>query len=882
MATKGVPKALQAFHYIAPLLPVCYFVIARLVAACLLQQPTKRPGAVRRLVAIGLLVLVITTAAAQGIDFIVQACTRKDWSTPQDAIIYVLADFAVYSSLLIGIGDNKSPLWHPYTGAWLFGFATELACTTLGAVAGDQDQNAGFHQAMHILRTFLLLLLVLWGCFIILRDRSKSNKTDAETEPLLANGTNGANGHAKTPAYGSLTRPENDVSGRASSDDGSNTTDEDDEDIDSDSEEPERDKELKRQQKKRLEKSGSWLNYLKDFKVFIPMLWPSRNRLVQLSLAIVIAVLIAQRFLNVLVPRQMGIITGQLAETQGTGIIPWQAVGLWTLFYALNSSAGLSLIRTLAEIPVQQFSYKSIGTTAFSHVMHLSMDFHNDKNSGELIRAIEQGQNLTGLLEFVFFEVGPMFIDLIVGFVYVYTLFDQWMTIILFIVGIAYIWIGAKTTAWSVKQRRRFNTAWRNEAKVQNEAINNWQTVSHFNRGTYECNRYSKSLDEFNAAEWKYYIAYYTGGSLQSLVMVAGRLAAFSLAVVRVAQGRAPVANFVTLTMYWSSIEGPLAQVSWSVRRLSQMLTDSERLLQLMLTKATISSPPDAPHLVIDKGEVEFDKVDFAYDPRRQTLKGVSFKVKPGQTVALVGETGGGKSTIIKLLYRYYDVAEGGIRVDGQDIRSVDLDSLRDSFGMVPQDPALFNVSVMENIKYARLDATDEEVVEACKAAAIHEKIETFPDKYKSTVGERGVKLSGGELQRVSIARAILKQPKIVLLDEATSMIDAETEALIQEAFKRLTAGRTTFIIAHRLSTIQHADLILVINNGEIIEQGTHDELVRQNGKYVALWSKQVSKDVAEVGKALDIKKDEPLIDVEGDDPDSDNAPKGRDNDDIN
>ncbi|KAK5108375.1 hypothetical protein LTR62_008405 [Meristemomyces frigidus] len=303
--------------------------------------------------------------------------------------------------------------------------------------------------------------------------------------------------------------------------------------------------------------------------------------------------------------------------------------------------------------------------------------------------------------------------------------------------------------------------------------------------------------------------------------------------------------------MYWRSIEGPLAQVSWSVRRVSQMLTDSERLLQLMLTKPTVTSSSDAPDIDVKAGEVEFDHVDFAYDPRRQTLKDVSFKVKPGQTIALVGETGGGKSTIIKLLYRYYDVAGGSIKIDGQDIRNVNLDSLRDSFGMVPQDPALFNVSLMENIKYARLDATDEEVIEACKAAAIHDKIETFPDKYKSTVGERGVKLSGGELQRVSIARAILKQPKIVLLDEATSMIDAETEALIQKAFTRLAAGRTTFIIAHRLSTIQHSDLIIVINDGKIIESGSHQELFRLGGKYVALWSKQLSREVEGVESIL-------------------------------
>ena len=281
------------------------------------------------------------------------------------------------------------------------------------------------------------------------------------------------------------------------------------------------------------------------------------------------------------------------------------------------------------------------------------------------------------------------------------------------------------------------------------------------------------------------------------------------------------------------------------------MLTDSERLLQLLTTKANVTNAPGAVNLHVDSGHVEFEHVEFSYDPRKPTLKDVSFAARPGQTIALVGETGGGKSTILKLLYRYYDINGGVIRIDGQDIRAVTLDSLRDSFGMVPQDPALFNISILENVRYARLDASDDEVMEACKAAAIHDKILTFPDGYQATVGERGVKLSGGELQRVSIARAILRQPKIVLLDEATSMIDAETEGLIQEAFKRLTASRTTFIIAHRLATIQHADRICVINDGEIVESGTHDELFRLKGKYVALWSKQLSKDVQEVEEKL-------------------------------
>lgn len=442
--------------------------------------------------------------------------------------------------------------------------------------------------------------------------------------------------------------------------------------------------------------------------------------------------------------------------------------------------------------------------------------------------------------------IGPTFLDLAVAVIYVTTLFDSNMALIVIITGICFVYVGTKVTRWSAKGRRKYNTAYREQSKVLNESMSNWQTVSHFNRATYECTKFEKTVDDYNKADWYFTYCWTVGDALQSLISVLGQLAAAFLASYRVSQGAAPVGSFVTLMAYWSSIEGPMHSVAFSVRSVSNMLIDSERLLQLLRTKPTVFDAPDAKPLHITNGAVEFKNVDFAYDPRKTTLKNVSFKVDGGQTIALVGETGGGKSTILKILYRYYDVTSGSVTIDGQDIRKVTLNSLRDAFGMVPQDPSLFNLTIMENIRYARLDATDDEVYQACKAAAIHDKIMTFPDGYKSKVGERGVKLSGGELQRTAIARAILRNPPIVLLDEATSMIDAETEAVIQQAFKKLTADRTTFVVAHRLSTIQNADLILVIQDGEVIERGTHGELFAQKGKYTSLWSRQLSKETAE------------------------------------
>jgi ABC-type multidrug transport system fused ATPase/permease subunit len=274
-------------------------------------------------------------------------------------------------------------------------------------------------------------------------------------------------------------------------------------------------------------------------------------------------------------------------------------------------------------------------------------------------------------------------------------------------------------------------------------------------------------------------------------------------------------------------------------------LIDAERLLQLLNTKPSVADQEKAKKIVVQTGEVEFKDVDFHYDERKPIIKGVNLKAQGGQKIAFVGGTGGGKSTILKLLSRFYDVTGGSITIDGQDLRFVTQASLRDALGVVPQDPVLFNQTIRRNIRYARLDATDTEIEDACRAAAIHDDIVGFPDGYNSTVGERGVKLSGGQTQRIAIARVFLKDPKIVMLDEATSAIDSSTEALIQQAFRKLSQGRTTFVIAHRLSTVVDADQILVVRNGEIIESGTHAKLLEMGRKYRELWDKQTQGHVS-------------------------------------
>jgi len=324
------------------------------------------------------------------------------------------------------------------------------------------------------------------------------------------------------------------------------------------------------------------------------------------------------------------------------------------------------------------------------------------------------------------------------------------------------------------------------------------------------------------------------------LVLLSGLLAGAFLAVYQVSHKQATPGQFIMLLTYWSQLVAPLTFFATLGKNISKDLIEAEQLLEIMQTKPTVVSKEKAPPLQFKGGHVRFNSVSFSYNSKKQILKNVDFEATPGETIAFVGATGAGKSTILKLLDRFYDVTEGSIEIDDQDIRDIDLFSLRAQIGVVPQDPILFDDTIMNNVRYAKLSATDEEVYEACKAASIHEQILTFADGYQTRVGERGTKLSGGELQRVAIARAILKRPAIVLLDEATSAVDTETEQRIQEALQTLCKGRTTFIVAHRLSTIMNADHIIVVTGGELVEQGSHEELIRANGKYADLWSKQI------------------------------------------
>jgi ABC-type transport system involved in Fe-S cluster assembly fused permease/ATPase subunit len=579
--------------------------------------------------------------------------------------------------------------------------------------------------------------------------------------------------------------------------------------------------------------------------------------------------MLQERALNLLTPRQLGIITNKLSEPNPT--MPWKDIGLWVFYSYINSYAGLGILDGIANLVITNSAYRRITLLAYEHVLGLSMDFHTSKDSGEVLKAVEQASSLNSLIEMVLFDVCPILLDLVVAMYYVTSLFDAYMAFIILFMGAAYISIGWYSTSLSQPKRRDYVEKQRMESSTVNETVHNWQTVAYFNRLAFEYSRYAANILNTISAQYAYYFRSMGGHATQDLVTTFGFAGCCVFGMTQIVSGRKRVGNLVTLIMYWQTLTQPLYVLSYSYRHISSSLIDAERLLQLLNTKPTVADQDGANDLVVKEGKVEFKDVEFAYDPRKPIIRGVNMQAEGGQTIAFVGETGGGKSTMLKLLFRFYDVTGGSIMIDGQDLRSVTQSSLREALGLVPQDPVLFNQTIRQNIRYAHLEATDAEIEDACRAAAIHDDIEGFPDKYNSKVGERGVRLSGGQLQRIAIARVLLKNPKIVLLDEATSAIDSATEEQIQSAFRKLSKGRTTFVIAHRLSTIVEADQILVVEKGEIIERGTHQDLLLKFGKYSELWSKQTAGHLSTVNskapsKANSTKGDEdnstPLIDI--------------------
>lgn len=665
---------------------------------------------------------------------------------------------------------------------------------------------------VYLIRVVLLLGLsiVFYSVKIQLRKPKESNSaTENERTPLLrgdAEAGNRPNGHARAP--GPTSEPKEQVDAWAKPTEVPNIT---------------------------------WYAYLKGFVLLIPYLWPKKSLKLQLLAASCILIMAGQRVINVFVPVMVGKITNALSGDDGKGVhAPWLDIALYILFRWLQGSQGiLSATRSILWIPVEQYSYRAISTAAFEHVHGLSAEFHTGKRTGELISALNKGSAINSFLEMVTFQVGPMVFDLIVAVVYLTIKFDAYLGLVVAMTTFLYIYVTIRLASWRVALRRNYVNAEREMEAVKNDSLHSWDTVKYFNAEDYEFNRYRTAIKVMQSFEyWVDVTLAYMNTVQGALFMVALLIASF-IEAFEVAQGDQKVGDFVLLITYMAQLQGPLNFFGTFYRSIQSNLINAERMLELFKEQPHVLDKDGAETLEDCSGDIIFDNVSFSYDKRRNALDRLTFRCPPGTTTALVGESGGGKSTVMRLIFRYYNPESGRIMIDGKDVQDVTINSLRKFIGVVPQDCNMFNESIMYNLKYANQNATDEDVFDACKAASIHDRIMEFPDGYDTKVGERGVRLSGGERQRVAIARTILKNPRVTMLDEATAALDTETEEKIQESFNTLAEGRTMLIIAHRLSTIVHADQILVLSHGTVVESGTHEDLITLGGKYASMWRKQ-------------------------------------------
>ena len=581
----------------------------------------------------------------------------------------------------------------------------------------------------------------------------------------------------------------------------------------------------------------------------VPYLWPEGNTGVKIRVVTSLLALFLSQIIAVITPQFFSRAVDALAPEDPTGatLLGFGAVGL-VLAYGIARilSVGLQQLRDAIFARVGQGALRALALETFTHIHRLSMRYHITRKTGGLSRVIERGvKGVDFLLRFMLFSVGPLIMQLLLIMGVLFFTFDVWYLIVVAgTIGI-YVWFTFAVTEWRVRIRKEMNEQDTDANQKAIDSLLNFETVKYFGAEKWEADRYDSAMGNYMVAAIKtnYTLAFLNFG--QALLITGGLVAVMVMAAIGVENGTLSVGDFVLVNAYMIQLTLPLNFLGTVYREIRQSLIDMGEMFDLLGQPAEVVNKPDANILKVQGGEVVLDDVHFGYDPERMILKGVSLTAKPGQTIAIVGSSGSGKSTIGRLLFRFYDVVGGALRIDGQDIRDVTQESLHAQIGVVPQDTVLFNDTVHYNIAYGRPDAPEAEIIAAAKAAKIHDFIVSLPDGYETTVGERGLKLSGGEKQRVGIARTLLKNPPILLLDEATSALDTETEMDIQAELKAMARGRTVITIAHRLSTISDADLIVVLEEGVIVEQGTHEALLVACGRYAQLWNRQSEDETA-------------------------------------
>ncbi|KQV44522.1 MULTISPECIES: ABC transporter ATP-binding protein/permease [unclassified Rhizobium] len=576
-----------------------------------------------------------------------------------------------------------------------------------------------------------------------------------------------------------------------------------------------------------------------------PYMWPSDRADLKMRVVWATVILLVAKIVLLLVPYFFKWSTDALnGKADVVGILPAFLTGAVMLVLAYNVArllqAGLNQLRDALFASVGQHAVRQLAYRTFVHMHQLSLRFHLERRTGGLSRIIERGtKGIETIVRFTILNTVPTLIEFLLTAVIFWWGYGFSYLLVTAVTVCLYIWFTVKASDWRIAIRRSMNESDTDANTKAIDSLLNFETVKYFGNEEMEAKRFDQSMARYEKSATQVWTSLGWLNFGQALIFGAGTAIMMVMSALAVQRGEQSLGDFVFINAMLMQLSIPLNFIGFVYREIRQGLTDIEQMFDLLEVEAEVLDKPEARELAIDKGAIAFKDVYFSYDPARPILKGITFDVPAGKTVAVVGPSGAGKSTLSRLLYRFYDVQEGSITIDGQDVRELTQKSLRKAIGMVPQDTVLFNDTLAYNIRYGRPSANDADVQAAAEIAQIGDFIKHLPEGYNAMVGERGLKLSGGEKQRVAIARTILKSPPILILDEATSALDTRTEQEIQAALDVVSQNRTTLVIAHRLSTVIHADEIIVLKDGVIAERGTHGELIDRDGLYASMWSRQ-------------------------------------------